>query len=407
METAEVKQEDLTQTAEIQTVAEQPKTHNEIIDEVINKVASKNYKVYFYCPPLNIPSGGIYVLLNYAKTLKEAGYDVHVIYEPREDRKASIEASQKQRKAISIFEKFNPIWTEGLVKDLELKPLGNGDIKFTDGSSTKAEMLSLSPEDVLFIPEGFPNIMEQTGKLPCKKIILCQSWYYILNGLKVGQTWQQFGINDVISVSDGITEYLNAIMPGLKIKELKQSIDRDIFKQVPQTDKKPIIAYSKGRSHEAVIKTVNIIKTFYSFFPHYRWVRFVELENLQKSEYADRLCECAFALYTDEIAGFGTLPLEAMATGTHVVGWTPLGSKEYISENNGYWCTNGDIFRLAELMGLALDNYFAGNMDEEIMTEAYEATLSNYTTDKEKQTILNLQNEYDNERINEFAKLKQ
>ena len=356
-------------TVEEAPVVEQPKSHNEIVDEVINKISSKNYKVYFYCPPLNIPSGGIAVLLNYAKVLKDSGYDVHVIYEPREDRKASLEASQKARKAISIFEKFNPTWMGEFIKQLNILPLGSGDVKFSDGSVVKSTALVLSPEDMLFIPEGFPNIMESTAQLACKKVVLCQSWYYILNGLKVGQTWQQFGINDVISVSDGITEYLNSIMPGLRIKDFKQSINRDLFKQVPTIDKKPIIGYSPGRSQDAVIKTVNVIKTFYSFFPHYRWVRFVEFQNLSKQEYAERLSECAFVLYTDEIAGFGTLPLEAMATGTHVVGWTPLGSKEYINNNNGYWATNGDIFRLAELMGLAMDNYLSGGLDGEA-TEA-------------------------------------
>lgn len=400
METVELEKKE-------EQVVEQQKTHNEIIDEVIQKVLDKKYKVYFYCPPLNIPSGGIYTLLNYAKTLTENGYDVKVVYEPREDRKASFEASQKERKPITVFERFNPMWAGSLTKDLNIVPLGEGELKFNDNSKADAIFLNLSPEDFLFIPEGFPNIMEKTAQIPCKKIILCQSWYYILNGLRVGQTWQQMGIQDVISVSDGITEYLNAIMPGLKIKELKQSIDRDLFKPVPYTEKAPIIGYQPGRSQEAILKTVNVIKTFYSFFPHYRWVRFVELQNLSKEEYAERLSHCALVMYTDEIAGFGTLPLEAMATGTHVVGWTPLGSKEYISEQNGYWCQNGDIFRLAEMLGLALDSYFSGAVDELNMQEVYEQTLSLYTKEREKDTILTIQKEYENERIEEFTKLKQ
>ena len=96
-----------------------------------------------------------------------------------------------------------------------------------------------------------------------------------------------------------------------------------------------------------------------------------------------------------------------MATGTHVIGWTPLGSKEYINNNNGYWATNGDIFRLAELMGLAMDNYLSGGLDNDGITNAYETTLSNYTGEKEKTTILNIQNDYDNERTKELAQLKQ
>lgn len=396
-----------TELEKTQTVQEEQKSHNQLIDEVIQKVLDKKYKVYFYCPPLNIPSGGIFTLLNYAKTLTEEGYDVKVIYEPREDRKSSYEASQKARKAISVYEKFNPTWAGETINGLKIMPLGSGEIKFVDNTETKTEILNLGPEDFLFIPEGFPNIMEQTAQIPCKKIVLCQSWYYVLNGLRVGQTWQQYGIQDVISVSDGITEYLNAVMPGLKIKELKQSIDRDLFKPVSFVDKKPVIAYQPGRGQDAVLKTHNVIKTFYAFFPHYRWIRFVELQNLSKKEYAERLGESAFALYTDEIAGFGTLPLEAMASGTHVVGWTPLGSKEYISDNNGYWCANGDIFRLAEMIGLALDSYFSGSLDELNMQSVYEDVLKNYTKENEKETILNLQKQYENERIEEFTKFKQ
>lgn len=396
-----------TELEKTQTVSEEQKNNNQLIDDVIQKIATKKYKIYFYCPPLNIPSGGIFTLLNYAKNLTDDGYDVKVIYEPREDRKASYDASQKARKAISIYEKFSPTWAGDIIEGLKIMPLGNEDVKFTDGTVEKADVLNLGPEDFLFIPEGFPNIMEQTAQIPCKKIILCQSWYYILNGLRVGQSWQQYGIQDVISVSDGITEYLNAVMPGLKIKEFKQSIDRDLFKEVSQVDKKPIISYQPGRSQDAVLKTHNVIKTFYAFFPHYRWVRFVELQNLSKKEYAERIGESAFVLYTDEIAGFGTLPLEAMASGTHVIGWTPLGSKEYIKENNGYWCTNGDIFRLAEMIGLALDSYFSGTIDELNIQNVYEEVLKNYTKENEKETILNLQKQYENERIEEFTKYKQ
>ena len=79
----------------------------------------------------------------------------------------------------------------------------------------------------------------------------------------------------------------------------------------------------------------------------------------------------------------------------------------YINNNNGYWATNGDIFRLAELMGLAMDNYLSGGLDNDGITNAYETTLSNYTGEKEKTTILNIQNDYDNERTKELAQLKQ
>lgn len=224
--------------------------------------------------------------------------------------------------------------------------------------------------------------------------------------MNVGQKWQHFGIKDVISVSDGITEYLNAVMPGLSIKQYSQSIDRTLFKPVDMVDKNPVIAYMPGRTQDALIKTSNVIKTFYSFFPHLSWIRFDELKGLSKEDYAERLGAASICLYTDEIAGFGTMPLEAMAMGTHVVGWTPLGGKEYMEKTNGFWAQNGDIFQLAELLGMAVERWLASKLDTESVVAEYEKTLEKYAPEKEKESLINIINEYKNERIAELSQLK-
>ena len=112
-------------------------------------------------------------------------------------------------------------------------------------------------------------------------------------------------------------------------------------------------------------------------------------------------------LYTDEIAGFGTLPLEAMACNTHVIGWTPLGGKEYMNATNGYWAHNGEIFQLAELLGVAVERYLTGMLDKPQVQEEYEKTLEKYTPENEQQSILNIYKEYKNERIEELTQLKQ
>jgi glycosyltransferase involved in cell wall biosynthesis len=391
---------------QVKTEEQIKEEHNKFVNEVIDKVATNKFKMYFYCPPMNTASGGISVLFKNAQILKEAGYDVVVVYEPRIDNRASIEASNKAKKRVDIFELFNPTWLGNMVDGIELKPLGEGELTFNDGSKVKSYSLVLGPEDFFIIPEGFPNIMEKIAQMPCKKIILAQSWYYILNSLNMGQKWQHFGIKDVISVSDGITEYLNAVMPGLSIKQYSQSIDRNLFKPIDSVDKNPVIAFMPGRTQDALIKTVNVIKTFNCFFPHLSWIRFDELKGLSKEEYAERLGAASICLYTDEIAGFGTMPLEAMAMGTHVVGWTPLGGKEYMKQNNGFWAQNGDIFQLAELLGMAVERLLTGKLDGEAVMAEYEKTLERYAPEKEKESLINIINEYKNERIAEFNQLK-
>jgi glycosyltransferase involved in cell wall biosynthesis len=255
----------------------------------------------------------------------------------------------------------------------------------------------------MFIPEGFPNVMERTVGVSCKRIVLAQSWLYILAGMKNGQIWQNFGIKDVVSVSDFISEYIQAIMPGIKIKTLKQGINRNIFyKPSKMSDKMPIIGYQSGRGPESQLKIHTAIKMFYASNPHMRWWRFMELSGMSREEFAERLRDCAFVLYTDEIAGFGTLPLEAMACGTHIIGYAAPGGKEYIHGQNGFWANNGNVFELAELLGIAVDKWVSGEMDvDEIQTD-YEATLSNYTVDGERERTFEIIEQYKNERIDEF-----
>jgi glycosyltransferase involved in cell wall biosynthesis len=196
-------------------------------------------------------------------------------------------------------------------------------------------------------------------------------------------------------------------MPGLNIKEFSQGINRNIFK-VPgkKSGKYPMIGFMGNRGQENQMKTFNIIKTFQAFYPHLRWVRFIQLTGLSKKEFAERLASCAFVLYTDDIAGFGTLPLESMACGTHVVGWNSYGGKEYVSAENGFWTVNGDIFQTAEVLGVAIDKWLNGEMDVEEIQENYERTLEKYTEEGEKEKFLNIINEYKNERINELEGLK-
>lgn len=402
--------------AEAQVEVKQP-THNEIIDNAIGKLRENAFKVYFYCPPMNSPSGGVGVLLRAAKNLKDNGFNVSIVYEPIHDQKASYEASVKAKEQVDIFDKFNPKWVDFSISDIEFIPLGDLrdkntnqpiPMQFNDGTSQFGSQLSVNPEDFLIIPEGFPDVMKKTMQVPCKRIVFAQSWFYVLNAMQPGEKWQHFGIKDVISVSDAITEYLSSVMPGLSVKSFKQGINREIF-NVPtkMSDKMPMVAFSATRGPENKLKTYNIIKTFYAFYPHLKWIRFQELGGMDREQFAERLASCAFYLYTDDIAGFGTAPLEAMACGTHTIGWASFGGKEYMSNENGFWCNNGDIFQTAEVLGIAIDKWLAGEMDSSEIQEKYEETLSRYTAEGEKENIINLLNEYKDERIKELESLKQ
>ena len=146
--------------------------HNKILNDVIEKVSSNNFKIYYYCPPMNVASGGVSVIFKQVNILKNSGFNSCIVYEPRIDNKSSYEESQKARKQINVFEKFNTSWLGKEAENVELHILGEGEVKFNDGTSVQAKQLVINPEDFVIIPEGFPNVMEKFSQIACKKIVL-------------------------------------------------------------------------------------------------------------------------------------------------------------------------------------------------------------------------------------------
>jgi hypothetical protein len=311
-------------------------------------------KVYYYCPNLNHPSGGMSVLFKQAKILADNGYDVTLLYEGDGE--------------------FNPTWMDFSITHIpKVRINGLGSFR-------------IDSNDLLVIPEGFGNLIDSTKNMKCKRTVLAQSWIYIFTSMPQPKSWKESGIEKVISVSQGITEYIQKYMPGIEVKQYKQSIS-PIFKS--NLDKEFKVCYSSSRSNTQQMNTHNLINIVKSSDKRLRNVQFVELKGMSKHQFANELVNCAFCLYTDEIAGFGTLPLEAMACNTHVVGFSNIGNKEYVRENNGFWCQNGDYHTLTDNIIEQLNRFLDGYEYNSLCLHEIN-TASHYNEPQEKERILDI-----------------
>jgi hypothetical protein len=261
-------------------------------------------------------------------------------------------------------------------------------------------------EDFFFIPEGFPNVMENLAKqnAPCKRVVFCQNWFYVLNALPPGQFWNNYGIHDCMSVSKSQTEYLNMIMPQVKCKQVYGQISSKVF-YPPENmvDKKLQVAFIPSR--DGGTKSYNVIKTFYALFPHFRFVQFAEVRGLAKDDYAKLLRESAFFVHFDEISSWGTAPIEAFLSKTLVAGWDGVGGREYMTTDNMWIVPNGDILRLAMAIGNMVETFTMDDIRPE-MWMAMENACTNYSEESERDSIITAHNEYRQERIAEIQGLR-
>jgi glycosyltransferase involved in cell wall biosynthesis len=146
--------------------------------------------------------------------------------------------------------------------------------------------------------------------------------------------------------------------------------------------------------------TVNIIKTFYLKFPQYRWFTFRDLRGLSEKEFANSLRDCFVSVWMDEQSGFGTFPLESMASGVPVIGKVPYIQPEWMDENNGVWVTNPTL--MCDFIADFIQNWLEDNIKPELY-DSMKKTVENYTNKQEFDTnVTTLFGDYLNVRANSF-----
>jgi hypothetical protein len=244
--------------------------------------------------------------------------------------------------------------------------------------SIEGQNLEVSPDDLLIIPELYGFIMEQVSKLPCGKIVLCQAYDHILETLKPGETWSQFGFYKCITTSQFQKEFIENVMRGLSFEVIKPYIS-DVFTP-SKLPAKPIIAVHTRDQRD----TVNLIKSFYIKFPQYRWITFRDMRGLSESEFASTLRECCLSVWVDETSGFGTFPLESMKSGVPVLGLVPNLLPDWMSEDNGLWINNK--IQLVDFVADYLQNWLEDNVNDKLLTEM-ETTIKSLPTKEEFDTL--------------------
>ena len=246
--------------------------------------------------------------------------------------------------------------------------------------------VEIAPEDFLIVPEIFGFMMDQVKNLPCGKIVLTQSYAYMLETLQPGQTWNQYGFFKTITTSEAQKDYINKVMRGQSYDIIEPFIS-DIFKKrnLPPL---PIIGIHSREQED----TINLIKTFYLRFPQYRWFTFRDLRGLSQEEFANAISECFVSVWIDRESAYGTFPLESMKVGVPVIGITPNLVPEWMNENNGIWIK--DEILLSDIIADWTQNWLEDNISEEMYTNMQETVDKLPTKEQFENKTIELFTEY-------------
>lgn len=298
----------------------------EKVKESINNLREKKSRIYFLAQDTKgNAKASVRYIYQMAKTLRDNGFNSIILHEKQD---------------------YNGVpWLEPEYMEIPHK-------------SIEGQNLEVSPEDIVVIPEIFGYVMEQLKKLPCAKIVLTQSYAYIVETLQPGQNWAQFGFFKCITTTEKQKTYIERVMRQSSFEIIPPYISECFH----PNDKPslPIIGIHT-RDHS---DTMNIIKKFYLKFPQYRWFTFRDLRGLSEKDFAKSLRECFVTVWIDNDSGFGTFPLESMASNVPVIGKIPNLPPDWMNDDNGLWITDQTI--ITDVLAEFIQNWLEDNINPEI-----------------------------------------
>jgi len=356
----------------------------EQIEQFIKNLDNKEFNLYFFTlDTKGNPTAGIANIYEHVKILNELGYKAFILHEKNDYKLRGDETGM----GISdwLGEKYAAL----------------------PHVSIEGQNLNITPTDFIIIPEAFSTIMDQVKGFPCRKVVLCQSYDYLLELLPIGKRWEvDYGFSHVITTSERQANYVKSLFPMLNTYVVPVSIP-SYFKPSDKP-KIPVVSILTRNQGDAV----KIAKSFYLQYPIYKWITFKELRGEPRETLAEELKKSCLAVWVDDAAGFGTFPIEAMECGTPVIGKIPNMVPEWMEtidengnsviKNNGVW-TNTTI-NIPELIATYLKVWFEDAIPNELI-ETMKSSTGQYTFENQKEIVSKVYSQLVKERKEEFNQI--
>lgn len=344
------------------------------IDDAIDSLKKKDFTIYFFViDTKGTPNGSTQYIYEMSKELINLGYNVTILHQEKE---------------------FTGV-SEWLGEEYDAIP----------HACIESENIKVSTSDFLIIPEIFSNVMNQTKELPCKRIILCQNVNFISEFIPLGISWSNYNITDAITTSTIQANDIKALFPGIRVSVISPAIP-EYFRNDGSPKKMMVSVVAKDQS------IVNkIVKQFHWKYPDYRWVTFTDLRGMPRQLFADTLRESAITIWSDDDTYFGYTPIEAIKSGSILIGKIPEVIPEWMyNETNDGLSKAGIWFNDMRDVQKITENAIKAVLDDMVPQELYDEMKSfddKYSIQERREQISKLFEVYVKNRINEIEKVKE
>lgn len=290
-------------------------------------------RIVFLCPPTTKINGGLKYIFRMAEVLRSAGVNA-VVFEK---------------------DRARPTWfasTAPMIGQDELRPQN---------------------DETLVLSEDQPDVLRTLASWPQRKVIYCQNHFYAAIGAQGARSFADFGAADILCSSRTIMDYCQLRHPGTRTYLVPCAVDQAVF--TPGVKTRTIALVPRKRPVEAMF----LQDMFTALVPSWRDVEWLSLDQVAEPDMAAALGRAAVFLSLSRLDGFGLTPIEAMASGCVVAGFTGIGGREYATPQNGFWADEDDFAAARTGLKQALQLWAGGGQALADYRANARATAANYT----------------------------
>lgn len=324
---------------------------------------------HIFLPPLATPTGGLAVLHQVAAHLFQAGRPVALV--PREAR----------------------FWQPDCSRAVPVVPWAE---------------LALSPGDIWLVPEGWVNALAPGLHSGARTVLYVQNWAYLFSALPPDVRWDQLPV-EFLAVSDPVARFLEYAL-GERVPVVRPAVDPALF-YPPSAPRpaSPVAVACMPRKNKALAAQIRaVVEARAARDPGAPPLRWLEIAGQPPQGVAELLRRAHIFLATGFPEGCPLPPLEAMASGCLVVGYTGLGGQDSMRQaaelpgalrpwlpqrpvpwgGNGLFCADADVLGAAQALETAARWVAGGDPALTRTVDAALATAAAYGPQAQRREVL-------------------
>lgn len=261
----------------------------------------------------------------------------------------------------------------------------------------------LTASDCFLVPEGWPNALAPGLAAGARTVVYCQNWAYLDSGLPDGVRLDQLPVR-YLAVSDPVAQYIERLL-GVTAPVLRPAIDpARFFPPRTKPAPAPVRVAFMPRKNKAL---AGMIARFAATRAARTGLRlgFVPIDKLPPDGVAETLRSCHVFLATGFPEGCPLPPLEALACGCLVAGFTGFGGFDYLRQigpggpaasialrdvawgGNAFLAADHDVFGAADALERAARLWLDGGEALDTALANARATAAAYHPDRRREVL--------------------